>query len=135
MSLQVKLLSQYATLPSRGSLDAAGYDLSSAQACVIPPGDKALVKTDIAICMPEGVYGRVAPRSGLSWKKHIGVGGGVIDRDYRGNVGVILFNHGKEDLKIKPKDRVAQLILERYATVPIIAVSYTHLTLPTILLV
>lgn len=46
-----------------------------------------------------GTYGRVAPRSGLAWKKHIDVGAGVIDEDYRGPVGVVLFNHGKEDLE------------------------------------
>ena len=54
--------------------------------------------TDLAIALPEGTYGRVAPRSGLAWKKHIDVGAGVIDRDYRGNVGVVLFNHSSEDL-------------------------------------
>lgn len=54
---------------------------------------KALVKTDIAIAVPEGHYGRVAPRSGLAHKHFIDVGAGVIDADYRGNVGVILFNH------------------------------------------
>jgi deoxyuridine 5'-triphosphate nucleotidohydrolase len=59
---------------------------------------KALVPTDLAVFLPVGTYGRVAPRSGLSWKKHIDVGAGVIDRDYRGNVGVVLFNHGEEAL-------------------------------------
>ena len=62
-----------------------------------------------------GTYGRIAPRSGLAWKKHIDVGAGVIDADYRGNVGVVLFNHGAEDLEVKVGDRVAQLILEKIA--------------------
>jgi deoxyuridine 5'-triphosphate nucleotidohydrolase len=64
--------------------------------------------------MPEGVYGRVAPRSGLAWKNHIDVGAGVIDADYRGDIGVVLFNHGSEALEVKLHDRVAQLILERH---------------------
>jgi dUTP pyrophosphatase len=57
----------------------------------------------------------VAPRSGLAWKNHIDVGQGVIDQDYRGNVGIVLFNHSAEDFQIGVGDRVAQLILERIA--------------------
>ena len=64
--------------------------------------------------MPPGVYGRVAPRSGLAAKKHIDVGAGVIDADYRGNVGVVLFNHASEPFKVENGDRIAQLILEKY---------------------
>ena len=58
----------------------------------------------------------MAPRSGLAWKKFIDVGAGVVDYDYRGNVGVILFNHGEEDFVVRKGDRVAQLILERIVT-------------------
>lgn len=72
-----------------------------------------MVKTDIQIEVPEGTYGRVAPRSGLAWKNFIDVGAGVIDQDYRGNVGVILFNHSDTPFEIKKGDRIAQLILER----------------------
>ena len=54
-----------------------------------------------------------APRSGLAWKKHIDVGAGVVDADYRGNVGVILFNFSDEPFEVAPGDRVAQLILEK----------------------
>ena len=54
-----------------------------------------------------------APRSGLAWKNHIGVGAGVVDADYRGNVGVILFNHSDTDFMVAPGDRVAQLILQK----------------------
>jgi len=106
-------LSPEAILPRRGSAQAAGYDLFSAHDCVVPARGKALVKTDIQVQLPEGCYGRVAPRSGLAWKQHIDVGAGVIDRDYRGNVGVVLFNHAAEELAVKQGDRVAQLILER----------------------
>ena len=58
----------------------------------------------------------MAPRSGLAYKKGIDVGAGVIDEDYRGEVGVILFNFGEEDFEVAPGDRIAQLILERIAT-------------------
>ncbi|ETV86899.1 hypothetical protein H257_01932 [Aphanomyces astaci] len=111
--LLVKKLTAHAIVPSRGSHFAAGFDLSSAYECIIPAHGKALVKTDIAIAIPSGTYARVAPRSGLSWKNHLDVGAGVIDEDYRGNVGVVLFNHANEDFHVKAGDRIAQLILER----------------------
>merc|ERR1711991_875513 len=105
-------LSANATLPVRGSPLAAGYDLASAHDVTVPAKGKALAKTDLAIAVPEGTYGRIAPRSGLAWKKHIDVGAGVIDADYRGNVGVVLFNHAEEDLEVTQGMRVAQLVLE-----------------------
>ncbi|XP_050696149.1 deoxyuridine 5'-triphosphate nucleotidohydrolase-like [Eriocheir sinensis] len=111
--LRFKKLTENAFPPSKGSKWAAGYDLMSAYDLVVPAQGKALVKTDIQIDLPEGCYGRVAPRSGLSWKNHIDVAAGVIDRDYRGNVGVVLFNHAKTELTVKKGDRVAQLICER----------------------
>lgn len=85
----------------------------SAYDTVVPARGKALIKTDIQIEVPFGTYGRVAPRSGLAWKNFIDVGAGVIDQDYRGNVGVILFNHSEENLDVKKGDRIAQLICER----------------------
>ena len=60
-----------------------------------------------------GCYGRIAPRSGLAHKNFIDVGAGVIDSDYRGNVGVILFNFGEQDFEVKKGDRIAQLICEK----------------------
>ncbi|XP_068236259.1 deoxyuridine 5'-triphosphate nucleotidohydrolase, mitochondrial-like [Palaemon carinicauda] len=111
--LRFKKLTEHAFAPSKGSKLAAGYDLCSAYDETIPAQGKALIKTDLQIELPEGCYGRVAPRSGLSWKNHIDVGAGVIDRDYRGNVGVVLFNHAKVDYDVKKGDRVAQLICEK----------------------
>ncbi|XP_064103050.1 deoxyuridine 5'-triphosphate nucleotidohydrolase-like [Macrobrachium nipponense] len=111
--LRFKKLTEHAFAPSKGSNWAAGYDLCSAYDETIPAQGKALIKTDLQIELPEGCYGRVAPRSGLSWKNHIDVGAGVIDRDYRGNVGVVLFNHAKTEYEVKKGDRVAQLICEK----------------------
>ncbi|NXG72350.1 DUT protein, partial [Baryphthengus martii] len=111
--LRFTKLSENASAPSKGSARAAGYDLYSAYDCVIPPMEKAVVKTDIQIALPSGCYGRVAPRSGLAAKHFIDVGAGVIDEDYRGNVGVVLFNFGKETFEVKKGDRIAQLICER----------------------
>ncbi|XP_065589969.1 deoxyuridine 5'-triphosphate nucleotidohydrolase, mitochondrial [Cyrtonyx montezumae] len=111
--LRFTKLSDNARAPSKGSARAAGYDLYSAYDCVIPPMEKAVVKTDIQIALPSGCYGRVAPRSGLAAKHFIDVGAGVIDEDYRGNIGVVLFNFGKEAFEVKKGDRIAQLICER----------------------
>ena len=65
------------------------------------------------MAIPEGTYGRVAPRSGLAAKHHLDVGAGVIDADYRGPVGVVMFNLGQTDYPVKKGDRIAQLILEK----------------------
>ena len=112
----------------------------SAHAGIVPPRGHALFKTDLSIAVPDHCYGRVgmfsgcqffqffnlficsllikkiAPRSGLALKHGIDVGAGVIDADYRGNLGVILFNHSDADFQVKPGDRIAQLILERIET-------------------
>jgi dUTP pyrophosphatase len=120
--LQIKKLSENATIPKRGSDGAAGYDLYSAEQSVVPARGKALVKTDISIAIPEGTYARIAPRSGLAWKHSIDTGAGVVDYDYRGAVGVILFNFSDKDFEVKKGDRVAQMILERIATPPIMEV-------------
>lgn len=101
-----------AKLPVRASTGAVGYDLTSIKAVTVPKGGKAWIPTGLVIVIPEGLYGRIAPRSGLAFKNHISVGAGVIDQDYRGEVGVLLFNHGLEDFKVAVGDRVAQLILE-----------------------
>ncbi|KAF7816274.1 deoxyuridine 5'-triphosphate nucleotidohydrolase-like [Senna tora] len=114
--LRVKKLSDKAVLPSRASPLSAGYDLSSAVETKVPARGKALVATDLSISIPEGTYARIAPRSGLAWKHSIDVGAGVIDADYRGPVGVILFNHSDADFEVKVGDRVAQMIIEKIAT-------------------
>ncbi|KAL4898175.1 dUTPase-like protein [Aspergillus ambiguus] len=114
--LQVKKLSDAGRAPTRGSAFAAGYDMYSAKDTVIPAKGKALVDTGIAIAVPEGTYGRIAPRSGLAAKHFIDTGAGVIDADYRGEVKVLLFNFSEVDFTIKEGDRIAQLVLERIYT-------------------
>ena len=96
-----------------GSKLAAGYDLKSAYDYIIPGMGKIIAKTDISIRVPDGTYGRVAPRSGLAAKNHIDIGAGVVDQDYTGNIGVIMFNHAQEDFEVKKGDRIAQFICEK----------------------
>ena len=73
--------------------------LCSAYDHIIPARGRAVVKTDLAIAIPSGTYARVAPRSGLAVKHFIDTGAGVVDEDYRGNVGVVLFNHSELNYK------------------------------------
>ncbi|MED6204432.1 hypothetical protein PIB30_117365 [Stylosanthes scabra] len=120
--LRVKKLSANAVIPSRASPLSAGYDLSSAVETKVPARGKVLVATDLSISIPEGTYARIAPRSGLALKHSIDVGAGVIDADYRGPVGVILFNHSDSDFEVKVGDRVAQLILEKIVTPDVVEV-------------
>lgn len=115
VKLQFVKLTDHAHSPCKSSRFAAGFDLHSAYEYVVPRHGSCLVKTDIKIKLPPGTYGRLAPRSGLALKNQIDVGAGVIDYDYRGNIGILLFNLGDTDFKINPGDRIAQLICEKIA--------------------
>ncbi|SPO24430.1 probable dUTP pyrophosphatase [Ustilago trichophora] len=105
-----------AKLPTRGSPLAAGYDLYSAEKVVLPRGGRKVIQTGICLAIPTGHYGRVAPRSGLASKHGIDTGAGVIDEDYRGLLGVLLFNFGDAEFTINEGDRIAQLIIEKIST-------------------
>ena len=122
MELLVKKLVEGAQLPVRSSDGAIGYDLHSVNGYVILPGRRAIVSTGISVKLPPGVYGRVAPRSGLAVKNGIDVGAGVIDPDYTGELKVVLFNHDQNPFVIKPGYRIAQLILERCEVPPVLEV-------------
>ena len=129
MSLRVKKLSFDAHLPTRGSNDSVGYDLYSSEDTFVPSQvGRALVGTGITVVLPPGVYGRVAPRSGLAVNHCINVGAGVIDPDYTGEIKVVLFNHGVDNFEIKKGDRIAQLVLERCETPPVEEISIVENT-------
>ena len=111
--LPVQRLNNGAVLPTRGSQNAAGLDLYASSDISIPARGKGLVSTGLAIAVPEGHYGRIAPRSGFSTRNHADIGAGVIDADYRGEIMILVFNHKRDNLIIQEGDRVAQLILEK----------------------
>uniref|UniRef100_A0A1I8BA63 Deoxyuridine 5'-triphosphate nucleotidohydrolase n=1 Tax=Meloidogyne hapla TaxID=6305 RepID=A0A1I8BA63_MELHA len=100
--LSYKKIKKEALAPVFGSKNAAGADLHSAEDCVVPAKGKYLVSTGIQIALPDGYYGRIAPRSGLASKNFIDVGAGVIDTDYRGEIKVLLFNFSDVDFKFTP---------------------------------
>jgi dUTP pyrophosphatase len=81
-----------------------------------------VVSTGIAVKVPEGTYGRIAPRSGLAVKHGLHIGAGVIDTDYTGEVKVVIFNHNSKKYIIKPGFRIAQLILEQCVTPEVVEV-------------
>ena len=110
-----KKLHKDSTVPKKGSALAAGYDLFcyTDKDIIIESMGKSKIPTGISVQLPHNTYGRVAPRSGLTWNKFLDVGAGVVDEDYRGEVQVILFNFSKENVTIKNGDKIAQLIVER----------------------
>ncbi len=113
MKIEIKKLSENAVVPTQGSHYAAGYDLYAAEEGTVLAECRLLVKTNIAVSIPEGYYGRIAPRSGLAYKSGIDIMAGVIDADYRGDIGVILYNTDVKDFEFKRGDRIAQLIIEK----------------------
>ena len=101
--------------PILGSNGAAGYDLYAhiTTDVTVPAGERRLIATGISLAIPHGYYGRIAPRSGLALNHGIDVLAGVIDSDYRGEIGVILLNTGRTSYKVRPHERIAQIIFER----------------------
>lgn len=118
MPLFIKKLATDALLPIRKSEKAAGYDVYSNEAVTLPPlsaSKSVLVSTGIAMTVPDGTYGQLAPRSGLS-VKGIHVGAGVIDADYTGEVKVLLFNLSEKEITLEKHERIAQLIIKKIET-------------------
>jgi dUTP pyrophosphatase len=111
--MKIKLLDKNAKIPFRANKTDAGADLCSIEDYRIEPLERKAVSTGIALKIPDGYYGRIAPRSGLAYKNGIDVLAGVIDSDYTGEIKVILFNTDKENsFEINKGDRIAQLIIE-----------------------
>lgn len=111
--LKFQKLHPKAILPSRGSKDACGLDIYSVEELTIESGHRAAVHTGLAIELPSGFYGRIAPRSGLALKTGIDVLAGVIDTDYRGEIMCLLINLGEHGFRISVGDRIAQLLIEK----------------------
>ncbi len=114
--LSFKRLDPKATLPTRGSSQAAGLDIYSIEEVAIEPKQRALVRTGLAVAIPAGYYGRVAPRSGLATKKGLDVLAGVIDADYRGEVSCLLYNAGDETIHLPAPSKICQLLIEKIIT-------------------
>lgn len=107
-----KKLHPAAVAPVRGSAQAAGLDLCTVESAVIGPGVRALLKTGIAIALPENTVGLIWPRSKLANRYGLDVLAGVVDADYRGEVMVSVINHGHETIELRAGDRCAQLLVQ-----------------------
>eukprot|EP00435_Cladocopium_sp_Y103_P053892 s362_g17.t1 len=116
--LKVKLMNEHAVLPTRGTTGSAGLDLSACENYRIGDGDYLLIKTGIAVELPHGTYGRLASRSSMA-SMGVEVSAGVIDRDFRGEIKVLLHNQSGRDFWVRRGDRIAQLIVERMMEVEI----------------
>ena len=103
-------------IPSYETAGASGADLKSKEDGVLNPGERRLVKTGVFIELPIGYEAQVRPRSGLALKHGITMlnSPGTIDSDYRGEIGVIMINHGSEPFTYKKGDRIAQLVISKY---------------------
>lgn len=128
----IKKLDPGARTPTYGSDQAAGADLYAVvaplygnveQFAIVPAGGRKLIKTGIAIELPEGFEAQIRPRSGLALKQGITVLNtpGTIDSDYRGEIGVILFNTTEEDFHVHTGDRIAQMVIA-----PVVRADFMH---------
>ena len=115
-ALVVKMLSEVVVLPKKNSVTSAGYDLSSAVDTVVPANVKVIVPIGIAGMIIDVTFGRIAPRCGLAAKHYLAIGTGIIDTDYRVKVRIVIFDHYKLDFHVSKAYRIAQLLLERIAS-------------------
>lgn len=121
MKINIKKLTETAILPERGSAYAAGYDLFAdiQETVVIKPHETKMIGTGLAMEIPEGYFGGVFARSGLSAKEGLRPANcvGVVDADYRGEVKVALHNDGEVVREIKPGQKIAQLVVVPFLSV------------------
>jgi dUTP pyrophosphatase len=121
VKLNVKRLSPTATLPSYSHPGDAGLDLYASVAVAIEPGETRLVGTGISIELPPNTEAQIRPRSGLALKQGITVLNtpGTIDQGYRGEVGVILINHGRSRFDVQPGMKIAQMVVAPFVRVTV----------------
>src|SRR5215218_8434923 len=111
--LRFKQLDQRAMLPARGSALAAGLDVCCIEDLEIAPRQRVMARTGLAVAIPPGFYGRIAPRSGLAAKNGLDMLAGVIDSDYRGEVCCLLYNTSDDTINLRAGSKICQLIVEQ----------------------
>lgn len=117
--LCVELMDPTAIPPAKNKASDAGYDLHSFETYTINPGESILISTKVKIAIPLGYYGRIASRSGMASKANIEVGAGVVDQGYQNEIMVLLRNFGKFPYLVNKGDRVAQIIITPYLSLPV----------------
>ena len=104
-----------AHLPVRKTAGAAGHQLYSLKAVVVPAKGSATIHTDVCVQLPKGHYGKIEGLSSLGMKHSVAPFGGIIDEDYHGEIVVKLFNHGVKNFAVSENDCIAQLVIQKYA--------------------
>lgn len=115
--VKYQLTSLFAKVPRKASDGAAGYDLFAPYRETIAPRTHKCVSLGLKLELPVGTYGRIAPRSGFAANFGVDIGGGVIDADFRGEVRVLVFNHGENPICFDQGTSIAQLIVEEIRSV------------------
>ena len=121
-TLEIRVINKSANeLPKYETLQSAGMDLRAnlEEEVVLKPGERRLIPTGLYMELPDGYEAQIRPRSGLAYRHGIGMvnAPGTIDADYRGEIGVLLINHGQEDFTITNGERIAQMVVARYEKV------------------
>lgn len=121
MKLHIKKLNTDAKLPEKAHKTDAGFDLFSIESKEIKAGETKLIKTGISMQLPANTEAQIRPRSGLALKHSITVlnSPGTIDEEYRGEIGVILINHGKETFAVEKNMKIAQMVVQPTLSVDI----------------
>ena len=121
LTLKIKKIETDAILPKYSHNNDAGMDLFSIEENFIAPGQTSLIRTGIKIELPGGTEAQIRPRSGLALKNSITVlnSPGTIDNGYRGEIGVILINHGKKEFHVEKYMKIAQIVIQKVLQVSI----------------
>ncbi|MEF9991133.1 MAG: dUTP diphosphatase [Romboutsia sp.] len=124
-TLKVKKLREDAIIPNFAHKGDAGMDLYSTEEVVIPSSKTVLIKTGISIALPKMTEAQVRPRSGMALKHSVTVLNtpGTIDEGYRGEIGVILINHGENDFVVEKNMKIAQMVIKPIYKVGIVEVN------------
>lgn len=127
VTVKIKQLHPRAIIPCYMSEQAAGMDICALleQPLQIAPGERVLVATGLAIALPAGYEAQIRPRSGLAWRDGISLvnSPGTIDADYRGEIKIIMINHGNKEVIIEPAERIAQMVIA-----PVVQVDWHRVT-------
>ncbi len=124
-TLKIKKMNEDAIIPNFAHKGDAGMDLYSIEEVIIPPTESRLIKTGISIALPKNTEAQVRPRSGLALKYSVTVLNtpGTIDEGYRGEIGIILINHGKEEFIVTKNMKIAQMVVKPIYDINILEVN------------
>ncbi len=116
VKVRVQKLSDHAVLPEYHTLESAGVDLCAAESCVVSKGERKLICTGLKFALPQGYEAHIRPRSGLALKHGVTVLNtpGTLDSDYRGELKILLINHGEGDFRVEKGERIAQMVLKKF---------------------